>query len=63
MSGRKEKWQELCEQVIAESDSQRLTELVAMLNCELDKRYAKPKPAPSAQNGSGKGGQAPSDVA
>jgi hypothetical protein len=38
MSGANEKWQELCEQVIAERDPKRLTELVEMLNDELGKR-------------------------
>ena len=38
MSGANEKWKELCEQVIAERDPKRLTELVEMLNDELEKR-------------------------
>jgi hypothetical protein len=38
MSGANEKWKELCEQVIAERDPKRLTELVDMLNDELEKR-------------------------
>jgi hypothetical protein len=35
MSGANEKWKELCEQVIAERDPNRLTELIAMLTDEL----------------------------
>jgi hypothetical protein len=38
MSGANEKWKELCEQVIAERDPKRLTELMAMLNDELEAR-------------------------
>ena len=38
MSGANENWKELCEQVIAERDPKRLTELVEMLNDELGKR-------------------------
>jgi hypothetical protein len=36
MSGANEKWKELSEQVIAERDQNRLTELVAMLTDELE---------------------------
>jgi hypothetical protein len=38
MAGANEKWKELCKQVIAERDPKRLTELVALLNDELEKR-------------------------
>jgi hypothetical protein len=51
MSGANEKWKELCEQVIAERDPERLTEL-EMLNDELEKqefgkRIALAQPNPS----------------
>ncbi len=52
MTGANENWKELCKQVIAERDPKRLTELVAMLNDELEKRevgqkaaLAKPNPS------------------
>jgi hypothetical protein len=63
MSGTKERWQELCEQVIAEHDSQRLSELVAMLNSELEKRESRARQARSAQNTPSKSGRTSSDVA
>ena len=43
MSGIKEKWQELCERVIAERDPQRLSELLKSLNQELEKRESRRK--------------------
>lgn len=52
MSGANEKWKVLCEQVIAERDLDRLTELVAMLSDELEERefgnkaaFAQPNPS------------------
>jgi hypothetical protein len=50
MSEAKEKWKELCEQVMAERDPKRLTELVAMLNDELEKREPGKKIAFAQQN-------------
>ena len=50
-----EKWQKLCEQVIVERDPKQLTELVAMLNNELEQRGAAKKTA-SGQQGSSKNG-------
>jgi hypothetical protein len=59
----KEKWQELCEQVIAERNSERLSELVAMLNSELEKRDSKSKLEPQSLNVSGIAGRVSSDKA
>jgi len=59
MSGANEKWKELCEQVIAERDPNRLTELVAMLTDELEEQEFGNK-APFAQPNLSKNRTAPS---
>ena len=52
-----EKWQELCEQAVAERDPKRLAELIAMLNSELDQREAAKKTASGQQSPSNNGGR------
>lgn len=52
-----EKWQKLCEQVIVERDPKRLTELVAMLNNELEQREAAKKTASGHQSPPNNGGR------
>jgi hypothetical protein len=53
MAGALEKWQELCQRVIEERDPHRLTELLKMLNDELEKRELRKKAR--AQQDSSKG--------
>lgn len=58
MSEPREKWEELCEQVVAERDSKRLTEPVAMLDNELEHREAATKTVSGQQSPSSQEGRA-----